>query len=171
MSSPAANNEKLVLTSDGFVRENDRLDLLVNLHKHLYIRLVKRLVVVKQWLKLEKTKLLHAFGRVNAECLENNFNGQVQVLLHRVLIGIGSGTPAAKGRTSALAARCASLDVLLLAEQVAKVTEAVENDRGKHEALGLDLPVVVGATKLQDFLGDVHDALWVVLGDAHEDVQ
>jgi hypothetical protein len=51
------------------------------------------------------------------------------------------------------------------------MSETTEHDRCKHQALGFDLPVLISLTEKKHFLSYVHDALWVMSGDAVENVK
>lgn len=52
-----------------------------------------------------------------------------------------------------------------------EVPETVEDNRCKHQALSLDLPILIFLSKCEDLLSDVHYALRVMLGNAVQDVE
>ena len=51
------------------------------------------------------------------------------------------------------------------------MSETAENDRGKHQALSFNLPILIFLSKEQDLLGNVHNALWVVFCNTVQYVQ
>jgi len=144
-------------------------DLLVDLNEYLNVGGIHRLIVVEQRLKLKETQFLDAFRGVNGEAAENDLNRKVKVLFNNVFVSCRARPTRALRSTHA--PLDTALDVLLLREKVTLVSEAAEHDCREHEALRLDLPVLVALAQLQHLLGDVHDRLRVLLGDAVQDVQ
>jgi hypothetical protein len=54
---------------------------------------------------------------------------------------------------------------------VTKASETIENNRGKHEALSFDLPILITGAKYQHLFCNVHYALRVMLSNGVQDIE
>ena len=54
---------------------------------------------------------------------------------------------------------------------MAHVSKTIENNRGKHQALSFNLPVLIFLAQLKNFLSDVHNAFWVVFSDWVQNIE
>lgn len=68
----------LFTSADWLLGQNNRLNLLIDLQKHLDVAGVEELVVLEQGLQFEETELLHRLGRRDIKALANDLDAQLQ---------------------------------------------------------------------------------------------
>ena len=160
----------LFASSNGLLRQDDLLDLHLDLAEDFYVDGVEGFEFVEQGLQFEQAQFLDGLWCVGVEDLLNDFNGNLQRVLNCRPIGTARGTRARLVHVRFGAAGDTCFEVFFAGEQVAVRAELRQDRAHELQALGFDFPVVL-VGELGNVGGHVKDAFCVVLSDSVQHVQ
>ena len=154
-----AEREVYLFTSaDWLFRENDLLDLLINVDKNLNVARVQKLVLIEKRLKFEETQLLHTLRRVDIEDLFDDLNCRVKRVFDLVSVcaswcasthSLTGSSRLQVGRAHSPSGpilgllRLFSLQLILLSQKVTQRSILCQDCGGEFEALGFDFPKIL----------------------------